>query len=319
MSEVSSACYMFPDSATQCTALVVCLNVSSTLSVVGSVLTLGIIVLFRKYRDFSQRLIANLSVSALLHAISLFVTNMNESATVVCVFQGALLAFAVSASCNWVVVIMLNIYWIVVYKTSLEHKERTILIVCWTLPFVFMGVPFLGDDVYGPAGVWCWMRNKWQWRFGAWYILRILSVIVFIIVTVRLINYIRKLSLSSRNVTDGGAINTARRDINTLRLYPVAYMLLSIFSIVNRIQNAAHGSQSNEEHIFPLILLQTIVGPLFGAVLALVFLFDHRTRKLLRWKEFKKACQNHYRPKDKISEYPTSETNTSSENQNQSE
>ena len=41
--------------------------------------------------------------------------------------------------------------------------------------------------------------------------------------------------------------------------------------------NTAIKHQTNSEHFFPLVLLQITVGPLFGAVLGLVFLLDPRT------------------------------------------
>jgi len=55
-----------------------------------------------------------------------------------------------------------------VWMKKTEKYEYAYHAVCWGVSFVISCLPFYGDH-YGPAGMWCWIVDDWQWRFGIWY------------------------------------------------------------------------------------------------------------------------------------------------------
>nr|KAG5692319.1 hypothetical protein BaRGS_009529 [Batillaria attramentaria] len=68
-----------------------------------------------------------------------------------------------------------------------------------------------------------------------------------------------------------------KEDIKPLRLYPFVYLAVSIFPLINRIQNAF----DPEDQIFWLVVIASLSAPLHGALNALVFGMDKDTLKKL--------------------------------------
>lgn len=59
-----------------------------------------------------------------------------------------------------------------------------------------------------------------------------------------------------------------KKQVQPLKYYPVVYLLLSVFPLVNRIQNAADPNQP----VFVLLLLHSMTSPLQSFMNALVYL-----------------------------------------------
>ncbi len=98
--------------------------------------------------------------AALLLAIFYVLNAIEPTAGALCTIQGAGITFAIWAVLLWVLTIVLNLYLIVVRSQSLEKYERLCSVMCWFLPLVLAVLP-LADDAYGPAGAWCWLKNRW--------------------------------------------------------------------------------------------------------------------------------------------------------------
>jgi len=101
--------------------------------------------------------------------------------------------------------------------------------------------------------------------------------------------------------------NSIKEDIRTLRIYPIIYVLVNTPPIVTRIQNAIIGIEQ-EGHVFPLLLIHAICDPSFGAVIALVYVLDRRTRQMLTLTHCREAVQKMSLSSSVIKEYSLSET-----------
>lgn len=301
------ACLLFTGDDIQCDIVVATKRAASSLSILGSMFTLFLIVFFKKYKDPSQRMIANLSIASLLLSASCLIEDIVYENTTLCRIQGALLTQFVWNCCLWIMCIVFNLYFKLIFGIDLYKRELAITMFCWLFPVVTMSLPFI-DDVYGPAGVWCWMKNDWRWRFGDWYFFRIGSLIIFVVVMIHMtvVMYRMKTSRLSSNPVH----NTISDDIKTLRLYPIVYFLVNIFPVVNRIQNAVSADEQ-KGYVFGLLLFQSIADPSFGAIAALVYVLDSRTRKKLKPKQFREAAQRWRHRPTQIKEFSLSSTCTS--------
>ncbi|PVD18342.1 hypothetical protein C0Q70_20891 [Pomacea canaliculata] len=90
-----------------------------------------------------------------------------------------------------------------------------------------------------------------------------------------------------------------REDIKPLRLYPFVYLIVSIFPLINRIQNAF----APHNHVFALVVLACLSAPLHGALNALVFGMDRETLKKLTPMQIMTALQARVHPQE-VREYP---------------
>jgi hypothetical protein len=97
-----------------------------------------------------------------------------------------------------------------------------------------------------------------------------------------------------------------KEDIKPLRVYPFIYLAVSVFPLINRIQNAAARNSPD----FALVLLASISAPLHGALNAIAFGFDRETLFKLRPNQIKLAFQAKMAPRSTIQEYPQPSNDT---------
>ena len=300
----SQLCHMFPSNPGYCVALVYCKRVSSVLSIIGCILTIFLIWLFKKYAEFAQRMIIHLSLGSLQLAISYIMGDFYIDSTIACIVQATWMQYSIWHILLWVCLIILNLLLNILWSKSLQRYETVMSIVGWLVPGFLAALPFIWN-AYGPAGAWCWIKNEWAWRFGLWYIWDFISFIaIFICIVV--VNF----KLRNRFEADLTTMDAATfmrkqemdRDIRTLRLYPIFYFLAIIFPLTNRLQNAILYA-TEEGYVFPLVLLHCMFGPLKGFANAVVFLMDERTRTLLNKRSFKEAWEKRFR-RDVIREFP---------------
>lgn len=289
-------CTLFPGEDDKCVVLKYCKLVSSTLSIAGSLFTIAIVIFFKKYKAFTQRMIANLSMASMLVGIGYIIDEFEDEATIFCKFQAALLTYSLWCILLWIVCILANLYRRIITGLDWRRKEIVITTMCWTIPLVFMTIPFVGD-AYGPAGLWCWIMNSVGWRFGIWYIWDMLSIVVFFGVMIHVVYVLLKITRSKRSSNGVLHLQTLHEDIRILRLYPVVYFIVHLFPIIHRIEDAMHG------YSFATMLLHTLTGPFVGAAVAIVFVLDKNTTKLLNRKGIRKAIQNWKKPKTEINVY----------------
>lgn len=259
-----------------------------------------IIWLFKRYVVFAQRLILYLSCAALLDSIAYLMSSDIDDGPM-CNFQGWWLTFF-----DWMVLLCVscltfNLFMNVIKQTVTERYEWLYIGICVFIPLLVSCLPFTTDR-YGPAGAWCWIVEDIGWRIGIWYG-PLFVIIVFMMVIYGYIIYTLSRKASSWEGTYDP--NTERQhrllkeDIKPLRVYPFIYLAVSIFPLINRIQNAF----SPENHVFVLVLLSSISSPLHGALNAVVFGMDKETFHKLRFSEIKLALFNR-QSRQTVREYP---------------
>ena len=292
------ACLRTFETLEQCDWLTRTKRISASLSIIGCLSTMCIVWLYRKYTEFTQRMIIHLSIATLLQAIIFLLVDIEKESTPLCKAQGALLQFSSCVILLWIISIIVNMLWNVIWLRIIDKYEPVITLICWGLPMIIATIPFT-DDAYAPAGAWCWYKNSIGWMFGTWYAWSLASF-VFLFISIAVITY--KIRSRSKDVVGTfDAENYSRRKsireaVHTLRIYPIAYFLVILFPTLHRLQNIIEGSPDDHNSRYVLALLHSLAGPLDGAVITLVFVLDRRTRQVLKpkyiWKAFKKKFQS---------------------------
>lgn len=217
---------------------------------------LGIIILFRKYREPSQRMIAHLSLSSCMYGIAYLMEDITAETTWVCKLQAALISMFIWASFLWIMCILFNLYFQLLFQFDIRKVELPVTAFCWLLPIVLMGLPFT-EDAYEPAGVWCWVRNEFKWRFAFWYIWRIVFLVVLTVVVIHISIKPHKARADRHSSTVDRT--SFESDMRTLRLYPVLYFIVNIFPIVSRTYSSIHGRDGESQYNFVLLLLHAFL------------------------------------------------------------
>ncbi|CAL1538848.1 unnamed protein product [Lymnaea stagnalis] len=302
MSDLNSTCSSFPNDPDKCDVLIGLRKASGAFSFIGCLFMIAIIWLFKRYVVFTQRLILYLSIAALLDSIA-YLMSADIADGPVCNFQGWWLTFfdwqvLLSVSC-----ITFNLFMNAVKQISTEKFEWLYLVICVGVPLIISCLPFIGDH-YGPAGAWCWIIEDFAWRVGIWYGPLFVIIITLMIAYGYIVFTLRKKASNWEGTYDPDTErqhHLLKEDIKPLRIYPFIYLAISIFPLINRIQNALYP----DYHVFVLVLLASLFSPLHGALNAIVFGVDKDTLSKLRPSEIKLALLNH-RSRQKVREYPYS-------------
>ena len=302
----SQLCPTFPSNPGYCTALVYSKRVSSILSIIGCILTIFLIWLFRKYAEFAQRMILHLCLGALQLAICFIMGDFYIESTLPCTVQATWMQYSIWHILIWECLIILNLLLNIVWSKSLQTYEVAVSVFGWLVQGVLTALPFIWN-AYGPAtATWCWIKNEWAWRFGLFYIWNFVTFIAIfvciVVINVKLRNRV-KIGHTSEDAATFMRKQEMDRDIRTLRFYPIVYFLSIIFPLIDRLQNAVSYSATEEEYVFPLVLLHCMFGPLKGFANAIVFLVDERTRKLLNYRSLNEAWEKKFR-RGVVCEYP---------------
>ncbi|KAL4225854.1 hypothetical protein ACF0H5_013843 [Mactra antiquata] len=302
MADNNTECKLYPGENEKCLTLKYVTVTSSIISALGAVMALIVIVYFRLFKDFTQKMVINLCIASLFLAISYLTSQFEDDVTTFCVFQGAAVTFSIWACLLWTMCILANMYTRVIFEYKWKHKEKVASFVCWFLPALMATLPFIGEEVYAPTEIWCWIKNDSGWRFGIWYTWHMLSVFIFIFAIIHIIWKLRKRQ-HRHSTNDPREIDSLNEDIRTMSKYPVVYTLVSIVAIVCRITNITRGSS------FPMLILLGLTLPLLGSAVAFVFVIDKRTLKLLNRKEIRKAFQKWTSEEATVQVYSVTDSN----------
>ena len=165
-------------------------------------------------------------------------------------------------------------------------------IISWGLALILSLIP-ISTGAYGPAGMWCWIISVDGRRFGMWYGPLSFTISVLLFVYPYIIWKVYKLSKEAEkghlDEIKQRAMLYLKNDVKPLIIYPIVYLIVSVFPLVNRIHNSA-----SSDPIFALIVLHAMSSPLQGGLNGIVYALSKEVFRL-RLSQLKIIWQNHFR------------------------
>eukprot|EP01147_Barroeca_monosierra_P007733 gene7733-7731_t len=295
----------------QCEVIIYTRIACAALSLIGCATILFSIWLYRKQRNFAQRLVMWLTVAATFDSIPYFFGTQHPPNDAFCDIQ----AFWVSVF-DWVVLLWIcaltfYLHMLIIQGRDTARYERGYHLIVWGLPLIPAVIP-LAFQAYAPAGAWCWIvETQVLMRFVLWYIPMLILLIgigISYAMMYRRLRYDTMIFKGSHENAVQEEFESHEENIRTLRWYPVVYVVLAIFSIINRIQNAVHPSRP----IFALYLLHSFSSPLQGVFNAFVYLTNVATWTSCNFRSIKKALF-HRLSSPEMEEYTVQSSKTSRE------
>lgn len=297
--------------------------VSGFVSLLASCFVISVMILLKKWRYFSQRLILYLAIAALLFAMSTILHRVDyrnqtsEFHTRFCVFGGFLEQVTSWIFLNANSSITFYLFANVVAKKNTEHFETAYFIFIFLTPFTFNWIPFIQTS-YGRSGAWCWIRTDDiatcdPYPFGQylvfllWYVPLYITLIVLICLYVVILFRLHRASkewMVNQTPESTELWNRTHRDVLPLMAYPAIYFALSFPPLVNRTQGWADPGNPS----LALWYVSAVSFPLQGGLIAVAYCLDPGTRKRLRWNNLKAMLREFIRgestsPKEYAVEY----------------
>ena len=288
-------------------------------SLLANCFVIFLIILFKKWRFPTQRLILYMAITAALLSLAAVLLRVDyENQTGVayrnfCIFSGFLSQLTGWMFLNAVICIMTSLLVTAFSNKSLTTRlEITFVFVIFVLPFLFNWIPFI-QSAYGKAGPWCWIRSVDEdtctdFAFGTamqlalWYVplyvIMIVLIVLYVIVLVK-VHRTKQAWTGKFDPQEKDAQKRMRQEVLQLLAYPLIFFLLNILPFINRIYGVIN--PDNPEPV--LWFLSAATFPLQGGAIAIAFSLDPETRKRLTPANMKAAFSALCREKDVVQEY----------------
>lgn len=297
----SNSCYLEFDTA-EFKAVAAVRAFVGLISFIACLLVVGLLVLFKKYRFFAQRLILYLTLAALLHSLSYPFSRVNyytprQPNDPYCNFGGLFNHYTAMVELIAIWCISLSIFANAILRRRTNRLELLYIILPWTLPFTYIWIA-LWKRGYGTVGPFCGIRflnndcsrfapGYWL-LFGTWFLPLYTSLglifVMFVIVGLRMWRDARKWQgkYDPKTMQKKAMM---KNEIRPIIWYPIVYMALNMFSLISAIYNAAHPNNPQ----IALWFLQALISPVRGAFIAVVYALDKETRTHLKWIKIRAA------------------------------
>ena len=267
---------------------------------------IAVILLYKKYGFFIQRQILYLAVAACVHSLSYPLSRVNYYTTrpildPYCQFGGFFNLYTSWTEVFGICCITFYLFAKTVLKVKQpERIEPVCIIVMFLAPFSWTWVPFK-YHAFGTAGGWCDIRildeNCSSFRLGKilrftlWYGPFYVILLIIFICTITIYVRVRKTDRNYGGIYDPDTRGKKERlitEVKPLLWYPVVYLLLTVFSVTNRIVDTVHP----DSQVIVLWYFHVLTSNFRGAFISLVYAFDPETRKHLRCIRLAAACKS---------------------------
>ena len=296
---------------------------SASVSFIACLSAIFIIILFKKWQTFGQRLILYLMISAGLFSIGI-VLRVAFSGDVVnttirgfCAFAGFTGQVEVWMVINTTTAITIYVFLGIVCNKLTGKYEILYILFIFVLPLVFNWIPFI-NNIYGHAGLWCWIRSVdinscEELIFGQALQLGLYYVPVYIILVLWFLLYLAILCKLRGNSKHWKGIANDDVDDHRNKMLKSETLYLLVYPIIDFILNtpiliARIVGWADPVHPVPaaLLYIAVISFSLNGAATVLAFTLGSDTRQILRQRHIRAALKNYHSDKG-VSEYEVGE------------
>lgn len=289
-------------------------TVFGAISFLATLFVIGLIVLFKKYRFFVQRLVLYISLAAMLFVLVDAIRNVdyfpqNEATERYCMAIGFMSQYAhwamLMAMCMLTLDILLRLRLDTPDKNEATKQfEFFYIAVIVFVPLALNWIPFV-FGAYGKAGDWCWIRdthgppNCTTWytgvvlQFTLWwgpFVFLSLSLVVSYVAIIIKLQVEKRRWQGQYNPEEQIIRKNLRKEVRSLVWFPIIFIIFVLFPLINRLQNAI-----TNKPILVLWILHAVIAPLQGGFIALAYALDPETRKRLNWRDLSGACRNFFR------------------------
>lgn len=267
-------------------------------SLVSSVTVILTIILLKRHKRITQRLIMYLNIAIFFNSTSFILRGLGYtliSSTILCKATGyyGQMTGGLILSSIWCIIIEIVLK-ACGQKDGGKCIEVFYLILIFLVPPIASVIPFIKDG-YGESRAWCWIqttRDGETYLFGVilqyvlWYIpLYTLIMIGGIIYSVGIIAIGVRIRNNSENYSSDVFRERQKqilKEFHQFRWYPITYFLINLVPLANRLYDVF----GKDKLLIELWIAAGVIEGLQGIIVAVLFFADHSTRKLV----MEKAC-----------------------------
>ena len=244
----------------------------STFTVIANFLAIVVILLRKKYKDFTFRLVIYLMITDILQAVAIIlevlpivVPDEKSPARVrsgrgwknFCAasgFIGMITLWMGNIVIFWIMLYLLFLGWRLYKKQAIDRPVKVARIKLETIgvlflfmaPFVIGFIPFLVDnDMYGMAGLWCWIKQIHQVCGDlhktplavvlTFFYIPLTLIVLFAVICMTITIVVVCCGAVRRHANSVDLQQRLMKEIMTVLAYPVLYCSVCLLLLANRV------------------------------------------------------------------------------------
>ena len=270
--------------------------ISASLSILGCFLVLFVIILYKKYTQFNQRLVMYLIIPTFV--ISGVALNPNMSGDA-CIIAGFLMNWGILSQRFLILCIVINLLVYSFRERRPWYLELAFHGIIWIFSFCLSVIPLFGNH-YGSVGVWCWILGNSNFELNdlriictyMWvWVCVVIEIACFSCVVIRILKQFRRFKTNGLNddpIFEEHKIRF-RKYIFPLMLYPLVNILLAIPVTVNRAQNMINPGHP----IFALFVIHSTIYPIWGFCNTMMYFMNKDTIQQLHFSAIMKQVKSY--------------------------
>ena len=288
-----------------------------------SLIVLVIMLLFKKYRVSTQRLILYLMLTVTFKQamlVTLGLTSRYNNILPYCMAAGFF-----NQQLSWYVPMAIycltfDLFVKAVFQWQHTEKyEKWYVAIIFLLPFTFNWVPFI-NQAYGVSGAVCWIRDRNETdctlflygvvlQFALYWGPFLVALLCILVACIWALVVTKKRRLSYNGTFDPGEHHIKlqlEKDVRHYQLYPVVYLLITIIQPVRLILAAVEPPG----YVLSLYILHGVLEGLEGVLICLAFLLSYVMRKELWWRGGLRAAISSIKSRERVSTYNAIQVDT---------
>ena len=252
------------------------------LGVLTCSVAISLLLFFKMYKSFSERLVLYQLLSALFFAtiVALMIIGVDLDFYTnhdLCQAIGFLVQYSVWILLEFSTVIVIRLAALVFFYRNIHKLEPAFVIFAVVFPLLFSWIPFL-HDTYGLSGAWCWIRvyhnSECTYyyeglieQYVLWYVPFSLILLVNSIATIAILAVLCHRARRPRKYThmigpdQSDDYKKVLKNSLPLLAYPIIYNISSWFTLANRIRRAIFPGGS-----YASWMIHAIAAPTWGSL-----------------------------------------------------
>ena len=247
---------------------------TSFINAVMILIAIGVMAYCQLYKLVTHRLIINMLVSIIFFCIVVAAQLMglwrhywNGQNYGECVAGGFFMEYSLWVMLSCTFMMTLHLTSMVIFYKKVAILQPFYLLFPWIFPLLIAWIPFINNN-YGVAGPWCWIRLYNEdcsqntegviEMYALWYGELIFGLILNNIGLLVIAITLCKRSCSTNEMSSG--YRKTLKQTLPLVIYLIAYQVISIFAIANKMYQVTHHGR----YMKWLIHAQVIVDPFWG-------------------------------------------------------
>ena len=251
-----------------------------------------LILFYKQYGGFVQRLILYTCVASALNSLSIVTQKVdyfgaNSATEVYCVIAGFISQYTSLVELLAVLGLVLGLYVNIFHRKLRRRVEVLCVLLVLMIPALVSWVPFINLS-YGSSGPWCWIREKEQnceryvmglvLQYLLWY-LPLFTVVITVLCMYSCAYYkLRKIIKGTYARPYDPEVQLTREQLQKhkkqwLLYIPLLYLVFTLLALPNAIHRVF-----KDEPRLELWLIQAVTVPLRGALFAIPYILNKHTR-----------------------------------------